>query len=80
MKINIITIRCETLCENEFLQVTASSDFNLKVWDLGTKQEKYKLTGHTSSVNAMAYKVIFTFHACEWAEAFCESEVDQHIN
>ncbi|PVD30085.1 hypothetical protein C0Q70_09346 [Pomacea canaliculata] len=36
--------------------VTASSDFNLKVWDLKTQQEKFKLTGHTSSVNAMAYK------------------------
>ena len=39
------------------IQVTASNDFNLKVWDVQTKEEKYKLQGHTSSINAMAYKV-----------------------
>ena len=39
------------------VQVTASNDFNLKVWDMKTQQEKCKLQGHTSSVQAMAYKV-----------------------
>ena len=39
------------------VQVTASNDFNLKVWDTKTQQEKWKLQGHTSSVQAMAYKV-----------------------
>ncbi|KAK7488729.1 hypothetical protein BaRGS_00020026 [Batillaria attramentaria] len=32
------------------------SDFNLKVWDMKTKEEKHRLVGHTSSINTMAYK------------------------
>nr|KAG5700929.1 hypothetical protein BaRGS_034214 [Batillaria attramentaria] len=39
----------------EFM-VTGSSDFNLKVWDMKTKEEKHRLVGHTSSINTMAYK------------------------
>lgn len=41
-----------------FLQVTASNDFNLKIWDTKTYTEKHKITGHSSAINAVAYKVL----------------------
>ena len=37
--------------------MTASNDFNLKVWNVKTGSEKIKLTGHLSAVNKVAYKV-----------------------
>ncbi|GFS23877.1 telomerase protein component 1 [Elysia marginata] len=36
--------------------VTASNDFNLKVFDTKTATEKLTLTGHNSAVNSVAYK------------------------
>ncbi|XP_012935535.1 telomerase protein component 1 [Aplysia californica] len=36
--------------------VTGSNDFNLKVWDMKTSKEKVKMTGHSSAINAVAYK------------------------
>ena len=40
-----------------FFQVTASNDFNLKLWDMKQKKEKLTMTGHTSAINALAYSV-----------------------
>ena len=39
------------------LQVTASNDFNLKMFDTKTFTEKLIFTGHNSAVNTVAYKV-----------------------
>ncbi|CAG5115663.1 unnamed protein product, partial [Candidula unifasciata] len=36
--------------------VTASNDFNLKLWDTKKYTEKNRITGHTSAINAVAYK------------------------
>jgi len=37
--------------------VTGSNDFNLKLWDVQTGQEKYRLTGHMSAITGVAYTV-----------------------
>ena len=37
--------------------VTASNDFNLKVWDTRTGKEKIKLTGHMGAVNHVGFSV-----------------------
>jgi len=37
--------------------VTGSNDFNLKLWDLKTGQEKSKLTGHMSAITGVSYSV-----------------------
>ncbi|XP_055874450.1 telomerase protein component 1-like isoform X1 [Biomphalaria glabrata] len=36
--------------------VTASNDFNLKLWDVKSGTEKLLLSGHTSAVNCVAFK------------------------
>ncbi|KAH9524948.1 hypothetical protein Btru_028330 [Bulinus truncatus] len=36
--------------------VTASNDFNLKLWDIKNGAEKLLLSGHTSAVNCVTYK------------------------
>ena len=40
-----------------FLQVTASNDFNLKVWDLRTANTLHDLVGHTAPINSVSYRV-----------------------
>lgn len=40
-----------------FLQVTGSVDFNLKIWDVKTGEEKFKLTGHMASITSVGYSV-----------------------
>ena len=39
------------------LQVTCSNDFNLKLWDVKTGEEKVTFTGHMAAVSDVAYKV-----------------------
>jgi len=37
--------------------VTGSNDFNLKLWDVKTGQEKSVLAGHMSAITGVAYSV-----------------------
>lgn len=32
-------------------------DFNLKIWDVKTGEEKFKLTGHMASITSVGYSV-----------------------
>ena len=37
--------------------VTGGNDFNLKLWDTKTGEEKVSFTGHQSAVNSVSYSV-----------------------
>ena len=39
------------------LQVTASNDFTLKLWDMKTQKMKYHFVGHNSAINAVSFAV-----------------------
>ena len=44
--------------------VTSSNDFNLKVWDLKTGTEKFKMTGHMAAINHVAYNTGCVMSTC----------------
>ena len=46
-------------------QVTASSDFNLKVWNAKTTSETATLRGHMAAVNCVAYSVSFVWFVAD---------------
>ena len=54
--INLSDIRFMILVDGQF-QVTGSVDFNLKIWDLKSGEEKFKLTGHMASITSVRYMV-----------------------
>ena len=56
MYINLSDIRFIILDDGQF-QVTGSVDFNLKIWDIKSGEEKFKLTGHMASITSVRYMV-----------------------
>ena len=56
-----MTIRGERLTNKidkfKLQQVTGSSDFTVKLWDMKTGSEKLRFLGHMSAVSGVAYKV-----------------------
>ena len=56
MYINLSDIRFIILDDGQF-QVTGSVDFNLKIWDIKSGEEKFKLMGHMASITSVGYMV-----------------------
>ena len=56
MYVNLSDIRFIILVDGQF-QVTGSVDFNLKIWDIKSGEEKFKLTGHMASITSVRYMV-----------------------
>ena len=56
MYFNLSDIRFIILVDGQF-QVTGSVDFNLKIWDIKSGEEKFKLTGHMASITSVRYMV-----------------------
>lgn len=56
MYFNLSDIRFIKLVDGQF-QVTGSVDFNLKIWDIKSGEEKFKLTGHMASITSVRYMV-----------------------
>lgn len=54
--INLSDLRFIILVDGQF-QVTGSVDFNLKIWDIKSGEEKFKLTGHMASITSVRYMV-----------------------
>lgn len=54
-------------------------DFNLKIWDVKTGEEKFKLTGHMASITSLGYSVSMGLTNLKYMYMFYKTRGYQHV-